>query len=69
MTSATVVLNGHVVSTHQGGYLGWTAELTQHLVLARTCWSSSTTAGCHCRRPAPARAAGRGLAAARRDLP
>src|SRR5215467_10295294 len=31
MTSATVVLNGHVVSTHQGGYLGWTAELTQHL--------------------------------------
>jgi beta-galactosidase len=32
MTSATVVLNGHVVSTHQGGYLGWTAELTPHLV-------------------------------------
>jgi beta-galactosidase len=31
MTSATVVLNGHVVSTHQGGYLGWTAELTHHL--------------------------------------
>jgi beta-galactosidase len=32
MTSATVVLNGHVVSTHRGGYLGWTAELTRYLV-------------------------------------
>ena len=28
MTSATVVLNGTTVSTHQGGYLPWSAELT-----------------------------------------
>ncbi|MEP7024129.1 MAG: glycoside hydrolase family 2 TIM barrel-domain containing protein [Actinomycetota bacterium] len=31
MTSATVVLNGAVVSAHQGGYLPWTTELTHHL--------------------------------------
>ena len=28
MTNATVVLNGTTVSTHQGGYLPWSAELT-----------------------------------------
>jgi len=28
MTDATVVLNGTTVSTHQGGYLPWSAELT-----------------------------------------
>jgi beta-galactosidase len=31
MTNAAVVLNGKVVSTHQGGYLPWTTELTRHL--------------------------------------
>ncbi|MGE5137807.1 MAG: glycoside hydrolase family 2 protein [Gemmatimonadota bacterium] len=31
MTSATAVLNGVTVARHQGGYLPWSAELTQHL--------------------------------------
>jgi beta-galactosidase len=31
MTDATVVLNGTTLGTHQGGYLPWTAELTNHL--------------------------------------
>ncbi len=31
MTSATVLLNGKTVATHQGGYLPFTAELTGHL--------------------------------------
>ena len=31
MTSATVVLNGATIGSHQGGYLPWTAELTGHL--------------------------------------
>jgi beta-galactosidase len=31
MTNATVVVNGVTVSTHQGGYLPWSAELTGHL--------------------------------------
>jgi len=31
MTDATVVLNGTTVSTHQGGYLPWSAELTSAL--------------------------------------
>lgn len=31
MANATVLLNGVTVSTHQGGYLPWSAELTGHL--------------------------------------
>jgi beta-galactosidase len=31
MTNATVLLNGKTVATHQGGYLPFTAELTEHL--------------------------------------
>ncbi len=31
MTDATVLVNGVTVSTHQGGYLPWSAELTGHL--------------------------------------
>lgn len=31
MTDATVVLNGTTLGTHQGGYLPWTTELTNHL--------------------------------------
>jgi beta-galactosidase len=31
MTNATAVINGSTVSTHQGGYLPWQAELTGHL--------------------------------------
>jgi beta-galactosidase len=31
MTDATVVLNSAVLGTHQGGYLPWTTELTNHL--------------------------------------
>jgi beta-galactosidase len=31
MVNATVVLNGITVSTHEGGYLPWSAELTGHL--------------------------------------
>lgn len=31
MVNATAVLNDHPVATHQGGYLPWTAELTDHL--------------------------------------
>lgn len=32
MTNATVVLNGTVIDTHEGGYLGWSSELTAALV-------------------------------------
>jgi beta-galactosidase len=32
LTNATAVLNGVTVAAHQGGYLPWSAELTQHLV-------------------------------------
>jgi beta-galactosidase len=31
MTNAAVVLNGHKLATHQGGYLPWSAELTSGL--------------------------------------
>lgn len=31
MTNATVLLNGHRVCAHQGGYLPWSAELTRYL--------------------------------------
>ena len=31
MVNATVLINGTVVSTHQGGYLPWSTELTGHL--------------------------------------
>jgi beta-galactosidase len=31
MVNATVVLNDHVIASHQGGYLPWTAELTGHM--------------------------------------
>jgi beta-galactosidase len=31
MTNATVVLNGHTVARHAGGYLPWTAELTSYI--------------------------------------
>ncbi len=34
LASATVVVNGVTVSTHQGGYLPWSAELTGHLTPA-----------------------------------
>jgi beta-galactosidase len=32
MTNATLVLNGHELATHQGGYLPWSVELTGSLV-------------------------------------
>ena len=31
MVNATIVINGTVLGSHQGGYLPWTAELTGHL--------------------------------------
>jgi len=35
MVNATVLLNGTVVSSHQGGYLPWSTELTTGLVTGR----------------------------------
>ncbi len=35
MVNATVLLNGQVVSSHQGGYLPWSTELTGGLVTGR----------------------------------
>ena len=46
MVNATVVINDHTVSTHQGGYLPFTAELTGHVTSGDNLLSVLVDANC-----------------------
>ena len=57
MVNATVVINDHTVSTHQGGYLPFSAELTGHVTSGDNLLSVLVDANCL---PVPPMSYGRG---------
>jgi beta-galactosidase len=57
MVNATVVINDHAVSTHQGGYLPWSAELTERVTAGENLLSVIVDSRCL---PVPPIGVGRG---------